>query len=79
MLHFYPRDKEKEISFLNRVKDEMKIGGLLCIWVWKSKKLEHVLDSVLLNFRDWIKMVDKYIDYQDMKMDMRMVVLKKLG
>jgi hypothetical protein len=31
VLHFYPRDREKENDFLSRIMNELKIGGFLCI------------------------------------------------
>ena len=77
MLHFYPKDKEKESKFLNRVMNELKEGGLLCIFVWRSEKIEKVLDSILKEVDGWSSLVDKYINYPDGEMDMRMLVLEK--
>ena len=77
MLHFYPKDKKKETEFLKRVMSEMKEGGLLCLFVWKSEKLEKVLDSVLNDICGWVSLVDKYVVYPEGNMDMRMLVLEK--
>ncbi len=77
MLHFYPKDRKKETEFLKRVIAELKKGGLLCLFVWKSEKIEKVLDSVLNDTRGWARLIDKYVDYPEGNMEMRMVVLKK--
>ena len=47
MLHFYPKDMEKEALFLRRVMSELRVGGILCVLVWKSLKIEKALDSIL--------------------------------
>lgn len=79
MLHFYPKDKEKETAFLERIMDEIRLGGFLCLIVWKSKKIETVLDSILENAEEWIRIVDDYIRYPEGNMMMRMIVLEKLS
>ena len=77
MLHFYPKDLVKESRFMSRIMNELKIGGLLCVLVWKSKKIEKVLDSILDKAEGWTRNVDKYIRYPEGNMDMRMIVHKK--
>ena len=80
ILHFYKRDKKKETEFLLRIMRDLKVGGLLCVLIWKSKKIEKELEVVLKKvISEWDKLVDKYIDYPAVKMEMRMMVLKKLG
>ncbi len=77
MLHFYPKDKEKETLFLNRVMSELIVGGMLCVVVWRSKKIEAVLDSILTDNSHWKQLADRYIRYPENDMDMRMLVLEK--
>ena len=77
MLHFYPKDKEKETKFLKRVMTELKDGGLLAVFVWKSVKIEKVLDSIIDNVNGWVRIVDKYVDYPEGNMEYRMLVLEK--
>ncbi len=77
MLHFYSKDRKKETEFLKRLMAELKEGGLLCLYVWKSEKIEKVLDSVLNDTCGWARLVDNYVDYPEGNMEMRMVVLEK--
>lgn len=77
ILHFYPRDKEKETQFLVRVMAEMKVSGLLCVLVWKSKKIEKVLESIMSIVDGWETHFDNYLKYPEADMEMRMLVLKK--
>lgn len=75
MLHFYPSDREKETEFLKRIMSELRVGGMLCVLVWRSKKIESVLDSILVSYTNWMKLHDSYIRYPEK--DMRMLVLMK--
>ena len=77
MLHFDPKDKEKETKFLKRVMIELKDGGLLAVFVWKSEKIEKVLDSIIDNVNGWVRIVDKYVDYPEGNMEYRMLILEK--
>ena len=77
MLHFYPRDLEKETRFLLKIMADLNESGLLCLVVWKSKKIERTLESIIEKKSGWIKLVDKYIRYPEKNMDMRMIVLRK--
>ena len=78
VLHFYKRDKEKETVFLIRIMNELKVGGLICVFVWKSKKIEHELESIIKkDAANWVMLVDKYIDYPEKKMEMRMIAIQK--
>ena len=72
------RAKEKETLFLNRVMSELKVGGVLCVVVWRSKKIEAVLDSILTDNSHWKQLADRYIRYPEKDMDMRMLVLEKV-
>ena len=45
--------------------------------VWRSEKIEKVLDFILKEVDGWSSLVDKYISYPDGEMDMRMLVLEK--
>jgi tellurite methyltransferase len=77
MLHFYPRDREKETRFLKRIMSELKHSGLLCVIVWKSKKIESVLESILESYPHWKTLFDRYIMYPEKDMEMRMLVIEK--
>jgi hypothetical protein len=78
MFHFYKRDMEKEVSFLQRVMDELSFGGLLCIIVSKSKRIEKELLGVFNKSEfNWVSLFDDYIDYHDKKIEMRMIVSRK--
>ena len=78
MLHFYKSDKEKETMFLSRIMDELRIGGLICIVVWKSEKIEGELIHVLETQKNWVTLVDRYIEYPEKQMEMRMIVKSKI-
>jgi SAM-dependent methyltransferase len=40
MVHIYKRDREKEVGFLWRIMKELRVGGVLCVAVWESKRIE---------------------------------------
>ena len=78
MFHFYKRDIDKETAFLFRVMNELRFGGLLCIVVSKSKRIEKELMRVFsISKRIWAILFDDYIDYPDKQIEMRMFVLRK--
>jgi tellurite methyltransferase len=77
MLHFYPRDLEKETRFLEKLMADLKKSGLLCVVVWKSEKIENVLESILEEKPEWSSLMDRCVRYPEGKMDMRMIVLRK--
>ena len=79
ILHFYKPDKAKETEFLIRIMNELRIGGLLCIIVWKSKSIEEALIQVLeRSLGKWESLVDGYVEYPEKSMEMRMIGRKKL-
>ena len=79
MLHFYKLDKAKETKFLLRIMNELRLGGLLCVFVWKSKSIEKSLEMVLeRSLGMWETLVDRYIEYPEKNMKMRMVVRVKI-
>ena len=79
MFHFYKKDKEKETLLLEKIMKQMKVGGLLCIFVNKSKTTESVLEQVFANsLVKWNILLDKYIDYPKMNSKYRMFISKKL-
>jgi 2-polyprenyl-3-methyl-5-hydroxy-6-metoxy-1,4-benzoquinol methylase len=78
MFHFYKRDKDKEASFLLRVMDELRLGGLLFVIVSKSKRIESELMKVFQKSDViWANLFDDYVDYPDKQIEMRMIVSKK--
>ncbi|MBD3206222.1 methyltransferase domain-containing protein [Candidatus Bathyarchaeota archaeon] len=78
MFHFNKRDIEKETCFLLRIMDELRLGGILCIVVSRSKRIEKELLKVF-NISEfcWVSLFDGYIDYPDNQIEMRMIVSKK--
>ena len=78
MLHFYKREREKEISFVQRIMNEMRAGATLCIFVNKSKTTEPILESIFENESDlWNVLEDKYIRYPKMNSLYRMFIVRK--
>jgi hypothetical protein len=47
MFHFYKKDKEKETKLLEKIMKELKFNGVLCIFVWKSERIEKILNAYL--------------------------------
>lgn len=59
--------------------DELKVDGLLCIIIWRSKKIEIDLLRVLDEAQSkWETIEDFCIAYPDKEMDMRMIVRRKI-
>ena len=80
MVHFYKRDREKEVEFLRRVMRELRIGGVLCVVVWESKRIEAELENTISNSSiDWVSLFDGLIDYPEKDMKMRMIIKRKRG
>ncbi len=80
MVHFYKRYNEKEIRFLWRVMKELRIGGVLCVIVWESKRIEAELEKTFSNSSfDWVSLFDGLIDYPEKGMKMRMIINRKTG
>lgn len=78
MFHFYKNDREKETAFLHRVMGELVFGGLLCIVVSKSKRIERELSEVFDESEfNWVFLFDDYIDYPNKGIKMRMIVSRK--
>ena len=79
MLHFYKREREKEIRFVQRIMNEMRVGATLCIFVNKSKTTEPILESIFENESDlWNVLEDKYIRYPKMNSLYRMFIVRKV-
>ena len=78
MFHFYKRDLEKETSFLLRVMEELRLGGLMCIVVLKSKRIEKELLSVFRKSEfTWVSLFDDYIGYPEKEIEMGMIMSRK--
>ncbi|MGY5859371.1 MAG: methyltransferase domain-containing protein [Candidatus Thorarchaeota archaeon] len=78
ILHFYKREREKEIGFVQRVMNEMRVGATLCIFVSKSKTSEPILESIFTNSTGiWNVVEDKYIRYPKMNSFYRMFIVRK--
>lgn len=80
MLHFYKRDREKEVSFVQRIMSEMRVGATLCILVSKSKTTEPVLESIVKREHgDWILLHDGYMQCPNTNSLYRMMIAQKEG
>jgi trans-aconitate methyltransferase len=78
IFHFYKRDTERETSFFLRIMDELRSGGLLCVIVSKSKRIESELMTVFEKSEvDWVILFDEYIEYTDKNIEMRMIITRK--
>lgn len=67
MLHFYKRDREREITLVQRVMKEMRAGAILCILISKSKTAESVLESIFDEAQgDWNLLQDEYVRFPKM-------------
>ena len=80
MVHFYKRDKEKEVGFLWRIMKELRVGGVLCVVVWESKRIEAELENSFNNSSfNLVSLFDGLIDYPEKDMKMRMIIKRKSG
>ena len=78
MLHFYKREREKEIVLVKRIMNEMRIGAVLCILVNKSKTTEPVLESIFeKGSGNWNFLQDRYVRYPKMNSLYRMLIVRK--
>jgi hypothetical protein len=78
ILHFYKREREMEITFVQRIMHKMRTGAILCIFVSKSKTTEPVLESVFKKASShWRILEDKYIRYPKMNALYRMFIAEK--
>ena len=78
ILHFYRPDRKKETEFLLRIMKELRSEGLLCVCVWRSTGIETELIQVLESASGlWETLFDKYIEYPEKNMEMRMIIWKK--
>ncbi len=78
MLHFYKRDREKEVTLVKRIMKEMRSSAVLCILVNKSKTTESVLDSILEpDSGNWSVLENKYVRFPKMNSLYRMVIIRK--
>ncbi len=77
MLHFFEKDKDREIGLLKRIIYEVKSGVIVCILINKSVKSESILNLVFKDINDRIKILkDSYIEYPDFNSIYRMVTLE---
>ena len=78
MVHFHKRDREKEGEFLRRVMNELRVGGIICVVVWESKRIEAELENTISHSSiDWVSLFDGLIDYPEKDMKMRMITNRK--
>ena len=78
MLHFYKRDREKEVALVQRIMNEMRVGAVLCILINKSKTAESVLESIFDEAQgDWNHLQDEYVRLPKNNSLYRMLVLQK--
>jgi SAM-dependent methyltransferase len=78
MLHFYKRDREKEVALVRRIMIEMRVGAVLCILVGKSRTTEPVLESILDKARvKWNLLQDRYVRFPKMNSLYRMIIMQQ--
>ncbi|NOZ45431.1 MAG: class I SAM-dependent methyltransferase [Chlorobi bacterium] len=64
LIHFAKDDKERELALLNRISQELKPGGIICICIWKSKENEKILKNIFLSSgHHWEIINDSYLNY----------------
>jgi 2-polyprenyl-3-methyl-5-hydroxy-6-metoxy-1,4-benzoquinol methylase len=79
IFHFYKRDRDKETQFLKWIMHELKSGGILSIFVNKSKTTEPILKKIFEKSEmKWETLVSKYIKYPKMDSLYRMFIVRKL-
>lgn len=49
MFHFYKKDKTKEIAFIERIMEELKLNGIICICINHSGTKVKTLKSIFSN------------------------------
>lgn len=75
ILHFLKNDIQKEILLLEKIAEEIKSNGIVCICIWKSGKNEKILKQVFSNSGySWNILNESYLNYtfKDQKSDYRM-------
>ena len=78
ILHFYKREREREIEFVKRVMNEMRNRTILCILVSKSKTTEPILEIIFKEVSShWRILEDRYIRYPKMNSLYRMLIAGK--
>ena len=87
VLIFHKRSKEKETTFLLRILDYVRTGGLFCIFIHKWRPTEKYLKSILERAEGkWGIIVDRYLDFdwkdkgtgERLKLKYNMVCFKKI-
>lgn len=64
MLHFEKADRERELGLLRKAADQLRPGGLLCLFIHKSAHKEGMAKELIADrYPDWPILVDRYIDY----------------
>jgi SAM-dependent methyltransferase len=78
MLHFYKRDREKEVALVRRIMNEMRVGATLCILVSKSRITEPVLQSLFEREpRRWGFLHNEYVEFPRLGSLYRMTIVRK--
>ncbi len=64
ILHFAKADLQKELKLLERLCSSLAVGGIICLFVHKSKAKEKQLKGFFAErFPAWCCLKDSYIDY----------------
>lgn len=80
MLHFYKNDRVKESEFVKRILDELKLGGLLCVFMIQGQQREKILKSVIEDSGvDYEIILDDYTQYPEYKSTFNMLFVKKMS
>ncbi len=64
ILHFHKKDLKKELALLHALTNRLNFGGLICLFVHKSKAKEQKLKAFFAqNHPNWQILVAQHIDY----------------
>jgi 2-polyprenyl-3-methyl-5-hydroxy-6-metoxy-1,4-benzoquinol methylase len=79
MLHFYKKDVEKESVFVNKILNELRIGGIFANFIIKGKAREKILKDIIDKSEyEWEILTEKYVDYPESASKYHMLVIRKV-
>lgn len=78
ILHFYKRERDREVRLVHRIMSEMRVGAVLCILVSKSKTSEPILESTIeYGPGRWTVLRNSYASFPKMDSLYRMLIVRK--
>lgn len=79
IFHFYKNDIDKETGFLKRIIEEIKPGGVICIFMQKGSKREKQLKNAIQESGVFYEvLLDGYTDYPEYDAEFHVYVIKKI-